>query len=432
MPISATRALGRSSRRPRAPVAPDRDVPADPDDDSDKDSDDSAQSKQSRLALQPDIFSNVVVMATTKHLCHQDTLRAIVMCLLVMAGQFIMAIALLRSGAEGLQEHELAIIEALRSSKSSKENVMSMALQQVCGGRHLQSVPVAHGLGWAIHDAIQFDAESESALSSLRYQLRGEFRCIFVVTTLFWIWRCFFELRNSLQLLDLFRICPTDCCNGINRKNGKALDLGSQVALLFIIVLRLILEAVLLIDGYFMNCETNCIMDLIMNAVALEFIFNVDDVAAIGLLSKRELEAMEPPPPPLHRESASPSVQKTRMSTSRWNICRPCRSPVRSWLKLFAVLLLTGMFSGARFFKVKSLHSRAFVACLTNGLTDGTSPLPDNAPEVVFPAPGFCASLVGAFSGLNGPNCWTWRNRLGEPLTNAICSNPGNIADAKW
>mmetsp|Transcript_145850 Transcript_145850/g.467447 ORF Transcript_145850/g.467447 Transcript_145850/m.467447 type:complete len:193 (-) Transcript_145850:1771-2349(-) len=192
MPISATRALGRSSRRPRAPVAPDRDVPADPDDDSDKDSDDSAQSKQSRLALQPDIFSNVVVMATTKHLCHQDTLRAIVMCLLVMAGQFIMAIALLRSGAEGLQEHELAIIEALRSSKSSKENVMSMALQQVCGGRHLQSVPVAHGLGWAIHDAIQFDAESESALSSLRYQLRGEFRCIFVVTTLFWIWRCFF------------------------------------------------------------------------------------------------------------------------------------------------------------------------------------------------------------------------------------------------
>mmetsp|Transcript_145849 Transcript_145849/g.467438 ORF Transcript_145849/g.467438 Transcript_145849/m.467438 type:complete len:203 (-) Transcript_145849:1806-2414(-) len=202
MPISATRALGRSSRRPRAPVAPDRDVPADPDDDSDKDSDDSAQSRQSRLSvastssglhdLPIDIFSNVVVMATTKHLCHQDTLRAIVMCLLVMAGQFIMAIALLRSGAEGLQEHELAIIEALRSSKSSKGNVMSMALQQVCGGRHLQSVPVAHGLGWAIHDAIQFDAESESALSSLRYQLRGEFRCIFVVTTLFWIWRCFF------------------------------------------------------------------------------------------------------------------------------------------------------------------------------------------------------------------------------------------------
>mmetsp|Transcript_145945 Transcript_145945/g.467895 ORF Transcript_145945/g.467895 Transcript_145945/m.467895 type:complete len:908 (+) Transcript_145945:112-2835(+) len=492
-----------------------------------------AEGKQRNIPLQEDIFAHAVVTYLKKGGMHQDTVRATLLMLIVLACQAIVSISLFVHCWIALNAYGEDITDAMKRRGTSEFAPEDETMSRICGQFTSEREPISNGLGEAYVEFRRWlDASTPtSRIETLNYQLRIDFQLVFTVVTVFWAWRCLYEIRVALaelravgsaeeanapsddgpvqpmssaavgpsggskreaklssaallwkappdgaaagaedQDIDITlaglsrsrKAPPNDMSRRARRKRlpravlmalvakplpddaaavAEKQDTGISLAGLSgsrkvitasVLLLRLMVAVFLFIDGYILLCMTERTIDVIMNALALEFIFDIDDLIVKVLLSKKETGL-------LTSVKFSSAISMLRFmhhehSRKRMRLCyfncksRRCRVWVRTGLLVVVVVFLVY----PRQLKVRSMHARSKILCLTDGLTDGTRRLPKDSPEVVFPVQAFCRSFISMYSGLPEPSCGAWRLRMGESLSMALCSVNGNLAIASW
>jgi len=280
-------------------------------------------------------------------------------------------------------------------------------------------------------------AEDSSAIELFHFMMRSEFTMVFVFVTMFWTWRCFIEVRVSVKELRAFCFFRQVERKPRRVQQGElqgdmaveSITCGTRLTSLVVLSLRFMVAIILFVDGYVLLCMTQRMIELIMNAIALEFIFDLDDIVVNAMLGRDELNLLGRlhfrHPKPMLGQVYKSVTREPSISIRKWRICK--------WMRLVLLALITVGFSLPHYLMVRSLHARAKVLCLTNGLTDGTRPLPDDSPEVVFPAPAFCLTLANEYSGIQDESrCSAWRMQVGEPYVFGYCSASGALVDAPW
>eukprot|EP00747_Dinoflagellata_sp_TGD_P030490 gnl/TRDRNA2_/TRDRNA2_134662_c0_seq1.p1 gnl/TRDRNA2_/TRDRNA2_134662_c0~~gnl/TRDRNA2_/TRDRNA2_134662_c0_seq1.p1 ORF type:complete len:466 (+),score=61.35 gnl/TRDRNA2_/TRDRNA2_134662_c0_seq1:29-1399(+) len=163
---------------------------------------------------------------------------------------------------------------------------------------------------------------------------------------------------------------------------------------------------------------------MILNAMALEFIFDFDDLIVQALLSKNEQASM----------SIMLVHNLIREHSTQFFRSVQCEG-VRIWrlsilLRMLLIFLLSFSIMLPRHFLVHSLHQRALALCISSGVINYEA-MPDDDPnEVVFPVRGFCDSLLD-YVGVEGVACRAWKFRNSDPMSYGMCSAPGYTGSAE-
>lgn len=357
---------------------------------------------------------------------HQDSVRGLVLFISVLGGQYVMAMALWHESLKGLNESEEPLHGVLLGARMAHAtgDASVVDLDSLCGRRQTVENPIAHGLGVAITSWVNafstFTDTPSSTLQYARYQLRPAYQVIFFVVTIFWIWRCLIELSLSIDEFRIF-LQPTYKCKVRDAHDESRWtpiredrSLTTRLVLLACATLKFGLVVAMFMNGYVMLCATTKEMDLILNALALEFVFAMDDFGAKALMSAREMERLE------SYSFACESCAK--MMNWRWGI----------WLYMLFVLGSTSAFVLSRRSKVTAVYQQCMVLCLTSGVVDVKNindSLTYFSSDVIFPAAGFCETLLKSFDGETF-SCFAWRSRVGEPLTKAFCSHPTSFKES--
>jgi len=407
------------------------------------------------LHLEEDIFGHVVVTYFRHGSILDDKIRAIALMTLVLVGQLCVACAVTRHCISTIDQVEEDLALAVGVSYDATDCGGSTIMQRVCGFLTSETEPIAGGFGTAFHDKRLFDTfgRPTSRLEQLHYQLRVEFQLVFASVAVFWAWRCFSELRTcwkeALAFLLYEHIVEHHKNSHSEAHEWKMTEAEDSVLepsidvhhirrmdqcfALVIMSLRFIVALLLLSSGYLLLCMSGKIIDLVLNAVALEFIFDIDGMIVKAMLSRKEDELLS-----AWEFDAPSGLLKTldRHSGHFGFSRRQCAGwRCRDWLRLLSLFVIVFLLVWPHNLKVRALHSQARVICLTSGLTDGMARFPSDLPDdfVVFPVQAFCGTFVNNFiQETYEPLCGAWRLKIDGDYSIALCTNPFDIERASW
>jgi len=148
-----------------------------------------------------------------------------------------------------------------------------------------------------------------SSIESLHFQLRHDFQVVFSFMVVFWTLRCVQELRVTWRELVYaskkhpifdYTTCgqtegPDSCdddddsdeastmFDGVQKPDAKDIQPAWKMSvwdtrlIKLMLYTRLFIALALLVDGYILLCVTQTVIELILNAVALEFIFTIGE-----------------------------------------------------------------------------------------------------------------------------------------------------------
>lgn len=191
-------------------------------------------------------------------------------------------------------------------------------------------------------------------------------------------------------------------------------------------VIRIVVCAVIFCGGVKLLFATTAIIDLILNSVALSFVFTVDELVVKAMLQRHDHA---------HLEDAG-SIQVGLRTIMQRKLCSfTGRVGIFwAWWRLLIVTAVVFVICSTHHMTFLSFLSRAQTICLTSGITDGMADVDFTKAviPVAFPYMGFCESFVDNFAGLGKPNCTAWKDHRDESYTRGYCFNLGDLEAAKW
>lgn len=394
-----------------------------------------------QVQMDADIFSHAIVSALRKGFQHPMTMRGFFLVFITILSQ-ISAVTAFTSRSWGYLSSFSDDLSDAMTEYFNQADYVTSPLADICGHFHRTTNLGFGGYGKTYRMTFNWASEGQldTQIKVYRYMLQWRYTLMFFLMVNVWVWRCTQEMRAGVRVAhaflcfdeidyDLDSSCVTPAGDGV--QIVKVTRCAKYWALLFS-AFRIILATVLTIDGYFLLITTDNMIDLMLNALALEFIFSFGVLIAAALLDTKELSFVsamavfaKKEPMTLFREQR----QKPLQTTLYW----------RHWtyVRLIGSFLLCSLFMIPRHALISGLHRRALTLCITRGLTDGTRPLPPTDDgtddDVVFPIVGFCETLVGEYSGLEAyPECTLFRYTVLDKFRTASCKNVGDLETASW
>mmetsp|Transcript_154492 Transcript_154492/g.274022 ORF Transcript_154492/g.274022 Transcript_154492/m.274022 type:complete len:694 (+) Transcript_154492:81-2162(+) len=230
---------------------------------------------------------------------------------------------------------------------------------------------------YVIHEGLTFNPLGDGA----------GYSCLFILMMAMWLFALFIEYRHILSnatLLAHFKSDPNaeECFevsgNGHKFRLVKMPPIGRFV-LLCGILMRTLVTTLLLFTGCQLLINTTAKIDLILNALAILFVIEIDQIlyyASVSGSHQRHIEDLEPIEIELPPKSLAWSV---------WHISANLM-PIIPFLVNFTAAALLRLWQ-LRIFK--SYFKMTAAICLFAG------PMPEGMSNVVAPIAGFCDSLLG-------------------------------------
>jgi len=211
----------------------------------------------------------------------------------------------------------------------------------------------------------------------------------------------------------------------VDRKIVHMTDI-MRVAIVSMQVIRIGVCLLLFIAGIKLLFATKTIINLILNSVALQFVFEVDELVVRAMLPRHDharLENVGSIPVQLHNGITMFCGSFTGRVGTFW-----------AWLRFVVVAVLVTVICWTHHIAYRSFLSRAETICLTSGITDGMNDVDwtKAVAPIVFPFTGVCESFVDNFAGLGRQNCTAFKDHRDQAFTRGYCSNRGDLETAPW
>mmetsp|Transcript_97220 Transcript_97220/g.178179 ORF Transcript_97220/g.178179 Transcript_97220/m.178179 type:complete len:692 (-) Transcript_97220:40-2115(-) len=230
---------------------------------------------------------------------------------------------------------------------------------------------------YVIHEGLTFNPLGDGA----------GYSCLFILMMAMWLFAVLIEFRtifhNSTVLLHFKNDPAAEHNFELNETEDKyklvKMTTKAYLVLFFNIFSRFLVAVALLITGCFLIVYTTNKMDLILNALAILFVIEIDQILYYATVSgshQRHIEDLEPIEIELPPKSLAWSV---------WHISANLM-PIIPFLVNFTAAALLRLWQ-LRIFK--SYFKMTAAICLFAG------PMPEGMSNVVAPIAGFCDSLLG-------------------------------------
>jgi len=266
---------------------------------------------------------------------------------------------------------------------------------------------------------------TENVIDKLRFMCRRDFKIVFALMMILWVLQCYAELRLGLRALRSYALYENP---QISDPDAKISVLSARlrcVAMLLQFV-RITVCILMFFSGVKLLFATTTIIDLILNSVALEFVFTVDELVVHAMLPRHDLQRLE---------AVNALVVPLRGQFAKFFGAFTGRVGIFwSWFRFGVVVVMVGSICWAHHVIYLAYLSRAQTICLTSGVTDGLTDVDwtEAVVPVVFPYSGVCESFVDAFAGLGTQYCKGFKDHRAYGFTRGFCSYLGDLETAPW
>jgi len=406
--------------------------------------------------LELDVYTHLILESLRKDGCNEKLWRGGIIVIGCGFMQLAIACVVTLRSISYLDEFEDSITSTLLTeSKSIADQRLDM--EHLCGSFGYSATDVTAGYGTTYHQSRDwFASEAKCTLDMFRLVLSVEFQIVFALMVALWSMRCLHEYRiieRNWRTFCLFDNDASDLAEYSSLPQGdqgnsstisvdvdeRKIPISSQATLepgrdvgnvhiddeggvnvrkltkpvraisLGIQVLRMFVCVIMFFSGIALLTTTTRFMDLILNALAMEFVFHVDELFVDSLIDSRDEQRLQ---------KLKPIVYKL-FNSFPWNVLSPGHRPYAAWTRLVGVTLLVAMVTYTQNMLYYSFASRAGALCLTEGLTDGSDMAllrrSDLVPAVVFPYYGMCSTLVEMVGRIEEPlGCTAMRSEFSK------------------
>mmetsp|Transcript_51023 Transcript_51023/g.79717 ORF Transcript_51023/g.79717 Transcript_51023/m.79717 type:complete len:662 (-) Transcript_51023:68-2053(-) len=282
------------------------------------------------------------------------------------------------------------------------------------GTRYLgtEAIPVFHtyklpGGAWAFDSSGGSESYIDKLLRVLRdakkstwrdtfAEFRVEYGYLFVaMVSLLWFY-VLFELRKIARFMfvgihllnqglvrDFKKTTEVDIDNG--KITIKRLNMGALIAGILCVIARATVSTMMLVWGTSLLAATGNKLNLVLNAIAIGIVFELDVVIAYAVIDHNTMARIE-------------SIEPIK--------CTGFRKRSNKWDILFGLLLFLGVFCGAGLVRSWQMNRQTQSLQTAAALCLFAGPAPQAREDLVAPVSGFCESLLSlsCAPSVEGPN----------------------------
>jgi len=386
--------------------------------------------------LEPDVYTHYILETLRKKKCHEKTWRALFLVLMCVVMQATLSLILFRRCGLLISFMDDGIIGAIGKSNKDMLNG-SPLLKKACGQYEHEEVNIHFGYAERFRELRDWHlrGEIDNHLDQFRYILRLDFEFIYVLMIMLWSMCCLAEFRLGLLAFRTFWYFEghggvrSSIFVEFSNDGDEIRQIPGPIRVMsaFLMAMRVFVCVTMYCCGCVLLSSTTRMIDLILNSMALEFIFTIDSVVMQALVAMNDVARVE-----------SLKLMSFNPQKVIYGICGPTgrSSCFFSWFRLTALTGIVVAFAVPHHYMFRSLLSRTQVLCMTHGMTDGTDDSwreSDLLPPVIFPYRGVCESFVSSFAAFEKhQECQGHRMGKDSEFVRASCTNAGDLGSSEW
>eukprot|EP00927_Polykrikos_kofoidii_P007761 TRINITY_DN1318_c0_g1_i2.p1 TRINITY_DN1318_c0_g1~~TRINITY_DN1318_c0_g1_i2.p1 ORF type:complete len:710 (-),score=65.77 TRINITY_DN1318_c0_g1_i2:54-2183(-) len=386
------------------------------------------------ITLSQDIFTHSLIVSVRRGFCHQDSIRSTLLVSLVMTCQVVACLLFATRSFYMIVDLETTLTDALKETYDP-ENYRGSDLEAVCGKMIKTETPLYKGYG----KEIRWDFDwlhtgiAHTAVQEYIYLLSPTFSVVFWLLLLVWIQRCLADVRDSnrhLHALLRFTTVTSGHEAIVQTDQTELVGIQRRIRAVFVVLyaVKIFVAVCLLVDGYWLLLCTTTLVSLVLNAMALEFVFTFGEQIVNAVLDAREVTMMSIVGHYSRQGNAVThflrTASKDGLSLKWWR--------GRAWMRFVLILVIPILLMIPRWYIFDGLLRRGLTICITRGATDGFRPLSLSTHDVIFPLPGFCETNVESFVMKDSTSCTMTRSSRTGEFTNGMCKSAGTLSKDRW
>eukprot|EP00927_Polykrikos_kofoidii_P007765 TRINITY_DN1318_c0_g2_i4.p1 TRINITY_DN1318_c0_g2~~TRINITY_DN1318_c0_g2_i4.p1 ORF type:complete len:701 (-),score=82.88 TRINITY_DN1318_c0_g2_i4:297-2399(-) len=397
-----------------------------------EDSDEGVENE--RISLSQDVYTFALVASLKRGFCHHDSIRAILLVVLAQGCQ-VLAVFALSFRSFGMILDMETVLNSAKTSRFISKYYAGSPLAEVCGTMKQSSTALESGYG--IDSSWTFDWSTmgimHTTIQEYIWILGPSFTLVFWLMLVVWIQRCLSDLRRSYSHLVAFMRFghvkdPSEAFHPNDEKVLVGIQPKVRRLVIYFYVVKLLIGVCMTINGYWLLLTTTKVVDLVLNAMALEFVFCFGELIVSAILDAREVAMMSIVGDYFHLAESKlelVSVKKGKTPLKKWRVF--------AWCRLMIVLFLPTVLLIPRWFILAGLFRRSLTLCVTRGATDGLTQMNVSSNDIIFPVPGFCETQVENYvTGKPRTLCKTTRVSKTGQYTNGVCNSVGDLSNDRW